>query len=103
MTKNTGLSLYRPAQEDLTVSVAENLIDKDTPAQLTGLILQAKATPTIRRFEFSSPDGKQYAGALVVATYVLTFVFFWYPLALHAFEEAVTGFKVLFDGYVYWG
>ncbi|TQB69076.1 hypothetical protein MPDQ_002371 [Monascus purpureus] len=73
--KKTGLSLYRPGQEDLTVAVAENLVNKDTPAQLTAFVQKAKVTPMIRKFEFSSSED------------------------LHAFEEAVTGFRVLFDGF----
>ncbi|OJJ51737.1 hypothetical protein ASPZODRAFT_22174 [Penicilliopsis zonata CBS 506.65] len=72
--KQTGLSLYRPGQQDLTVSVADNLIRKEMPDTLTKFLQTAKTQPMVRRFEFANMQG------------------------LHAFEEAVTGFKVLFDG-----
>lgn len=72
--KKTGLSLYRPGQEDLTVAVAENLVNKDTPGQLTGFIQKAKVTPMIRKFEFSSSEGEHgsifvYVGASCGAVY----------------------------------
>ena len=74
--KMTGLSLYRPAQEDMTVSVAANLVKSDLPDQLTELVQRIKVTPMVRRFDFVNVED------------------------LHIFEAAVTGFQVLFDGYV---
>lgn len=56
----TGLSLYRPGQQDLTVSVAENLIKKEMPERLTAFIQKAKVTPMIRRFDFASVEGRKH-------------------------------------------
>ena len=61
----TGLSLYRPAQEDMTVSVAANLVKSETPAQLTGIIQKIRTGPMVRNFEFSSPEGEQYWSPLI--------------------------------------
>ncbi|KAL2824818.1 hypothetical protein BDW59DRAFT_172734 [Aspergillus cavernicola] len=73
VNNRTGLSLYRPGQQDLTVSAAENLITPDMPDQLTDFLQTAMVKPMVRRFDFMSLKG------------------------LHQFERAVTGFKVLFD------
>ncbi|KAL3465195.1 hypothetical protein BJX64DRAFT_275311 [Aspergillus heterothallicus] len=73
VNNRTGLSLYRPAQQDLTVSAAENLITPEMPEKLTEFIQAAMVKPMVRRFDFGSLKG------------------------LHDFERAVTGFKVLFD------
>ncbi|PWY78080.1 hypothetical protein BO94DRAFT_185373 [Aspergillus sclerotioniger CBS 115572] len=73
INNRTGLSLYRPGQKDLTVSVAENLILPEMPDKLTDFLQTAMAKPMIRRFDFGSVQD------------------------LHIFERAVTGYKVLFD------
>jgi hypothetical protein len=68
--------LYRPGQQDLTVSAAENLITPEMPEKLTEFLQTAMVKPMVRKFDFASLRG------------------------LHDFERAVTGFKVLFDRYV---
>ncbi|KAI9925780.1 hypothetical protein AWENTII_012101 [Aspergillus wentii] len=73
VNNRTGLSLYRPGQKDLTVSVAENLVRPEMPDTLSDFLQTAMVKPMIRRFDFASLKD------------------------LHAFEAAVTGFKVLFD------
>ncbi|KAI9372109.1 hypothetical protein BJX61DRAFT_508442 [Aspergillus egyptiacus] len=75
VNNRTGLSLYRPAQQDMTVSAAENLITPDMPDNLTEFLQTAMVKPMIRKFDFMTLKG------------------------LHDFEKAVTGFQVLFDGY----
>ncbi|KAL4771016.1 hypothetical protein BDW60DRAFT_71610 [Aspergillus nidulans var. acristatus] len=73
INNRTGLSLYRPAQQDLTVSAAENLIPPDMQDKLADFLQIAMAKPMIRKFDFMTVKG------------------------LHEFEKAVTGFTVLFD------
>ncbi|KAL3494353.1 hypothetical protein BJX62DRAFT_223334 [Aspergillus germanicus] len=73
VNNRTGLSLYRPGQQDLTVSAAENLIPPEMPEKLTEFLQTAMVKPMVRKFDFASLRG------------------------LHDFERAVTGFKVLFD------
>ncbi|KAL5045051.1 hypothetical protein BDW71DRAFT_90462 [Aspergillus fruticulosus] len=73
VNNRTGLSLYRPAQQDLTVSAAENLIPPDMQDKLADFLQIAMAKPMIRKFDFMTVKG------------------------LHEFEKAVTGFTVLFD------
>ncbi|KAE8149886.1 Cys/Met metabolism PLP-dependent enzyme-domain-containing protein [Aspergillus avenaceus] len=74
INNRTGLSLYRPAQRDLTVSIAENLTNPEMPDKLTDFMQLAMAKPMIRRFDFASVKD------------------------LHRFQAAVTGFHVLYDG-----
>lgn len=57
VVKPTGISLYRPAQQDLTVSVAENLVSPEMPDKLTESLKTAMVKPMIRRFEFASLKG----------------------------------------------
>ncbi|KAJ5893125.1 hypothetical protein N7504_009816 [Penicillium tannophilum] len=74
VNRKTGMSLFRPAQQDLTVSLADNLIKPELPGQVAGFLEKATTTPMIRRLEFASMND------------------------LHSFEEAVTGFRVIYDG-----
>ncbi|KAL1964540.1 hypothetical protein VTN77DRAFT_6837 [Rasamsonia byssochlamydoides] len=76
VNKNTVFYMLRPGQEDLTVSVAENLVRKELPDRLTEFLQTARSKPMIRRYEFATLQG------------------------LHQFQAAVTGFGVLFDGIV---
>ncbi|KAL4801987.1 hypothetical protein BDV18DRAFT_154601 [Aspergillus unguis] len=73
VNNRTGLSLYRPAQHDLTVSAAENLIPPDMQDSLADFLQVAMTKPMVRKFDFMTLKG------------------------LHEFEKAVTGFTVLFD------
>ncbi|KAF9895235.1 hypothetical protein FE257_000137 [Aspergillus nanangensis] len=73
INNRTGLSLYRPAQQDLTMSVAENLVPSDMPDSLTEFLQLSMAKPMVRRFDFATVKD------------------------LHMFQGAVTGFRVLFD------
>lgn len=66
--------MYREDQEDMTVAVAENLVEKDLPDRLTQFLEAQKNKATIRRFEFNSLE------------------------TLHSFQESVTGFKIEYDG-----
>ncbi|KAJ5806769.1 hypothetical protein N7474_010361 [Penicillium riverlandense] len=74
VSRKTSLSLFRPAQQDLTLSLADNLIRPELPDQLSAFLEKLTAKPMIRRFDFGSVKD------------------------LHAFEAAVTGFQVLYDG-----
>ncbi|KAF4174207.1 hypothetical protein CNMCM8694_009167 [Aspergillus lentulus] len=74
VNNRTVLSLYRPAQQDLTVSIAENLVPAEVPDQIANFMQIAMVKPMVRRFGFASLKD------------------------LHTFQAAVTGFNVLFDG-----
>ena len=55
----TGLTLYRPAQEDMTVSVAANLVKGELlPGRLAELVQKVKVMPLVRSFDFSSMEGR---------------------------------------------
>ncbi|KAH8429108.1 uncharacterized protein LDX57_006778 [Aspergillus melleus] len=73
INNRTGLSLFRPGQQDLTLSLADNLTSPDMPDSLATFMQLATTKPTVRRFDFATVKD------------------------LHAFQEAVTGFRVLFD------
>ncbi|CAI7578038.1 unnamed protein product [Penicillium discolor] len=70
----TSMSLFRSAQQDLTLSLADNLIRPELAGQLSGFLEKLTAKPMVRRLEFPTMQD------------------------LHAFEAAVTGFQVLYDG-----
>ncbi|QQK43721.1 Cys/Met metabolism, pyridoxal phosphate-dependent enzyme [Penicillium digitatum] len=70
----TSMSLFRPAQQDLTLSLADNLIRPELAGQLTSFLEKVATKPMVRRLEFPTIQD------------------------LHAFEAAVTGFQVLYDG-----
>ncbi|KAI2791969.1 hypothetical protein POX_b01998 [Penicillium oxalicum] len=70
----TGMSLFRAPQHDLTISLADNLIRPEMPEQVSEFLRKGTAKPMIRRYEFTTVQD------------------------LHAFQEAVTGFKVIYDG-----
>ncbi|KAJ5681401.1 uncharacterized protein N7477_001341 [Penicillium maclennaniae] len=72
--KKTGMSLFRSPQQDLTVSLADNLVPSEMPEQVTGFLQKITAKPMVRRLDFASMEH------------------------LHAFEQAVTGFRVIYDG-----
>lgn len=57
VNNRTGLSLYRPGQKDLTVSVAENLVRPEMPDTLSDFLQTAMVKPMIRRFDFASLKG----------------------------------------------
>ncbi|CAG8938588.1 unnamed protein product [Penicillium salamii] len=70
----TSMSLFRPAQQDMTLSLADNLIAPELPGKLAGLLEKITTKPMIRRLDFPTMQD------------------------LHAFEASVTGFQVLYDG-----
>ncbi|EED12669.1 conserved hypothetical protein [Talaromyces stipitatus ATCC 10500] len=74
INSNTTFTMYRARQEDVTVAIAENLVEKELPDRLTQFLEASKTKPTIRRFDFNSIE------------------------SLHKFEELMTGFRVVFDG-----
>lgn len=57
VNNRTGLSLYRPAQHDLTVSAAENLIPPEMQDNLVDFLQLAMAKPMVRRFDFMTLRG----------------------------------------------
>ncbi|KNG82049.1 hypothetical protein ANOM_010337, partial [Aspergillus nomiae NRRL 13137] len=73
INNRTGLSLYRPGQHDLTVSIAENLTTPEMPDRFADFMQVAMVKPMVRRFDFATVKD------------------------LHKFEAAVTGFNVLYD------
>lgn len=71
--ETTRLSMLRPPQQDMTMGVSEAM-PREVPQQLAEALQIIQGAPTVRTLRFASiPD-------------------------LHSFQEAVTGFKVLFDG-----
>ncbi|KAJ5558002.1 Cys/Met metabolism pyridoxal phosphate-dependent enzyme [Penicillium sp. DV-2018c] len=86
------MSLFRPAQQDLTLSLADNLTRPEVATQLTTLLEKITAKPMIRRFDFATMQG---TSAFNFDIYV---PFAKFPADLHEFEAAVTGFRVLYDG-----
>ncbi|KAE8353860.1 hypothetical protein BDV28DRAFT_99329 [Aspergillus coremiiformis] len=74
INNRTGLSLYRPGQEDLTVAIAENLTNAEMPDRLADFIQIAMVKSMVRRFDFATVKD------------------------LHKFQAAVTGFNVIYDG-----
>lgn len=53
----TSMSLFRSAQQDLTLSLADNLIRPELPGQLTGFLEKIATKPMIRRLEFPTMQG----------------------------------------------
>lgn len=51
------MSLYRPVQQDLTVSLADNLISPEMPDKVAEFLEKVTAKPIIRRFDFATPKG----------------------------------------------
>ncbi|KAJ5632071.1 hypothetical protein N7490_008410 [Penicillium lividum] len=74
VSRKTGMSLFRPAQQDLTVALADNLIKPELPGEVAGFLEKITTQPMVRRLEFASMND------------------------LHSFQEAVTGFRVVYDG-----
>lgn len=58
INNRTGLSLYRPGQQDLTLSLADNLTSPDMPDSLAAFMQLATTKPTVRRFDFATVKGK---------------------------------------------
>lgn len=55
---DTAFYMYRAQQEDMTVSIAENLVEKELPDRLTQFLETARSKPMVRRYEFSSLESK---------------------------------------------
>lgn len=53
----TSMSLFRSAQQDLTLSLADNLIRPELAGQLTGFLEKLTAKPMVRRLEFPTMQG----------------------------------------------
>ena len=68
------LMLFRQPQPDLTLALTEANASRDLSGSLAQALECLKGAPTIRTFMFPSLEN------------------------LHAFETAITGFKILFDG-----
>ncbi|KAJ5605238.1 hypothetical protein N7510_010392 [Penicillium lagena] len=62
VSRKTSMSLFRPAQQDLTLSLADNLIRPELPDQLSAFLEKLTAKPMIRRFDFGSVKGKLFWG-----------------------------------------
>lgn len=57
VNRKTGMSLYRPAQQDLTVSLADNLIRPEMSNQVADFLQKVTAKPMVRRLDFASMQG----------------------------------------------
>ena len=57
VNRKTGMSMFRSAQQDLTVSLADNLISPDMPEKMADFLQKAAAGPMIRRLDFGSMHG----------------------------------------------
>jgi hypothetical protein len=69
-----SLSILRQPQKDLTISLSESQVPKQTPEEMYQALQTTSRSPSVRTLTFTSQRN------------------------LHEFEEALTGFKVLFDG-----
>lgn len=72
----TSLMILRPPQQDMTVALSESQIAKQVPGELYQAMQLTTRSQTVRTFSFTSQRD------------------------LHDFQEALTGFKVHFDGVV---
>lgn len=57
VNRKTGMSLFRPGQQDLTVSLADNLIKPEMPEQVAGFLKTMSDTAMIRRIDFATMQG----------------------------------------------
>lgn len=69
-----SLSILRQPQKDLTISLSESQVPKQTPEEMHQALQLTSRSPSVRTLTFTSQRN------------------------LHEFQEALTGFKVLFDG-----
>ncbi|ROW14769.1 hypothetical protein VPNG_03794 [Cytospora leucostoma] len=69
-----SLSILRPPQRDMTIALSETQISKQTPDDMRKALNFTSRSHSVRALTFTSQRN------------------------LHEFEEALTGFKVLFDG-----
>lgn len=69
-----SLSIYRQPQRDLTIALSESQVSKQTPDEMRKALGFTSHSPSVRTFTFTSRR------------------------TLHEFQEALTGFSVLFDG-----
>ncbi|PSR92375.1 hypothetical protein BD289DRAFT_364529 [Coniella lustricola] len=74
--EKTKIQVLRPAQQDITVALSEAQVAKQMPADIAQALSITSRGPSVRTFTFTSQRD------------------------LHDFEEALTGFKVMFDGVV---
>ncbi|KAJ4419883.1 hypothetical protein N0V82_004706 [Gnomoniopsis sp. IMI 355080] len=72
----TSLMILRPSQQDMTVALSESQISKQVPGELYQAMQLTTRSQTVRTISFTSQRD------------------------LHDFEQALTGFKVHFDGVV---
>jgi hypothetical protein len=79
----------------MTISVAEGQGKKDLPDTLSAALEMIRNKDTIRSFTFNALKGKHSSGIIqrLAIERILC-------LDLHSFQSAITGFTVLFDGYV---
>jgi hypothetical protein len=68
------ISIFREAQEDMTITVSEAKVSRELPLQLAELLSNVSKSQSLRKYCFSNPE------------------------ELHTFLLATTGFRVLFDG-----
>ncbi|KAJ5895636.1 hypothetical protein N7495_007327 [Penicillium taxi] len=57
VNRRTGMSLFRPPQQDLTISLADNLTRPEQSEQVADLLQRLTTKPMIRRFDFGSLQG----------------------------------------------
>lgn len=70
VNRKTGMSLFRPAQQDLTVSLADNLIRPEMPDQVADFLQKVTAKPMVRRLDFATMQGMS---CVHFARWLLTF------------------------------
>ena len=92
----TAISVLRSPQEDMTVAVAENLTQKEMPGRLAEFLKVARSNSIIRRYEFGSLSGLLRPPVQLLSSFSTLLILF--PSDMHFFQQAITGFKVLFDG-----
>jgi hypothetical protein len=60
------LKVYRPPQEDMTISIAESEVKSDVPERLDALLQAISVSNTVRTFSFNSLEGETTTSHLCV-------------------------------------
>ena len=96
----THLKIYRPPQEDMTMAVAEDEVPPDVPGILNKLLATLALSDTVRIFGFHSLQGTSNGCTFPIRASQLSRLQTNCVPDLHTFQAALTGFSVLFDGFV---
>lgn len=88
---STTIHLHRLTQEDLSMTLAHDLVSRDHLAKIRSLLLAIQTKPSVRIIRFKTQDDKipEYAASLPPMNRPSCLIY----IDLHRFQEAVTGFR----------